>query len=315
MTQRRKFFKDSLKAGLGLAILTGGTTPTYAASSKRNTKASPYKLSLAEWSLRDWLNSGKISNLEFPEVTKREFGIEAVEYVSSFFKEKETDQNYLKELKKRSDDHGVKNVLIMVDMWGPEGALASPNAGERKKAAQNHHKWVDAAKQLGCHAIRVNASGYGDANYQDAKKYFADGLSQLVDYGQKNEISIVVENHGGFSSNGRWLAEVMRAVDHEYCGTLPDFGNFRIDVEKGIFYDPLVGMAELMPYAKGVSAKSMGIGPNGQDTTIDFPKMMNIVGAFGFEGYVGIEWGGGYAKMDAEEGIRATKKLLMEIIG
>ncbi|MFC4874627.1 sugar phosphate isomerase/epimerase family protein [Negadavirga shengliensis] len=317
MTQRRKFFKDSVKAGLGLAILSGATaTSSSAAPYKQTTaKTSPYKLSLAEWSLRDWLNSEKISNLEFPETSKKEFGIEAVEYVSSFFKGRETDQNYLRELKQRSDDHGVRNVLIMVDMWGTEGALASPKSDERKKAAQNHHKWVDAAKYLGCHAIRVNASGYRDANYQDAKNYFADGLSQLVDYGQKNDISIVVENHGGFSSNGRWLAEVMRAVDHDYCGTLPDFGNFGIDMEKGIFYDPLVGMAQLMPYAKGVSAKSMGIGPNGQDTTIDFPKMMNIVGAFGFEGYVGIEWGGGYAKMNAEEGIHATKKLLMEIIG
>ncbi len=312
MTQRRKFFKESLAAGLGLAVLPG-IGASAAPAKPKNRKNSPYTISLAEWSLRDWLNSEKISNLEFPETTKKVFDIHAVEYVSRFFKGKETDQQYLKELKQRSEDHGVANVMIMVDMWGDDGALAHPESNKRTQAANNHHKWVDAAKFLGCHAIRVNASGYGDAGYQDALGYFSDGLAKLVDYGAKNDISIMVENHGGLSSNGRWLADVMRKVDHPHCGTLPDFGNFRINLETGVFYDPYIGVAELMPYAKGVSAKSMGFGPNGQDTTIDFGRMMQIVEAFDFEGYVGIEWGGGYGKkMDAEEAIKATKKLLLE---
>lgn len=311
MTQRRKFFKDSLKAGLGLAMLPAFAKKAHSQPIKE--KKSPYTISLAEWSLRDWLNSDKISNLDFPATTKDVFDIHAVEYVSSFFKGQETDSDYLRELKKRSDDVGVRNVLIMVDMWGEDGALANPSESVRTKAAQNHHKWVDAAKFLGCHAIRVNASGYGDASYKDAMGYFAEGLSKLVDYGAKNQISIVVENHGGYSSNGNWLASVMRQVNHEYCGTLPDFGNFRVSLEQGVFYDPYIGTAELMPYAKGVSAKSMGFDHHGQDTTIDFKKMMNIVGAFGFEGYVGIEWGGGYGmKMDPEAAIKATKKLLLD---
>lgn len=310
MTQRRKFFKNTLKASVALAMLPSithaGSRPPFSG------KKSPYTISLAQWSLRDWLNSGKISNLDFPETTKKVFDIHAVEYVSSFFKGQETDRTYLSELKKRSDGEGVTNVLIMVDMWGPEGALASPEEATRKTAADNHHKWVDAAKFLGCHAIRVNASGYGDASYKDAQKYFADGLAKLVEYGAANEISILVENHGGYSSNGRWLADVMRAVDNSSCGTLPDFGNFRTNVEQGIFYDPYIGVAELMPFAKGVSAKSMGFDRQGKDTTIDFHKMMQIVEAFGFEGYVGIEWGGGYGvKMDPEEAIKATKKLLL----
>lgn len=310
MTQRRKFFKNTLKASVALAMMP---SITHAGSRPSpDGKKSPYTISLAQWSLRDWLNSGKISNLDFPETTKKVFDIHAVEYVSSFFKGQETDRTYLNELKKRSDGEGVTNVLIMVDMWGPEGALASPEEATRKTAADNHHKWVDAAKFLGCHAIRVNASGYGDASYKDAQKYFADGLAKLVDYGAANDISILVENHGGYSSNGRWLADVMRAVDNSYCGTLPDFGNFRTNVEQGIFYDPYIGVAELMPFAKGVSAKSMGFDRQGKDTTIDFHKMMQIVEAFGFEGYVGIEWGGGLGlKMDPEEAIKATKKLLL----
>lgn len=276
------------------------------------SKKSPYTISLAEWSLRNWLNSGKITNLDFPETTKKIFDIHAVEYVSSFFEGKETDKSYLSELKKRSDGAGVTNVLIMVDMWGADGAIASPDEATRKTAAENHHKWVDAAKFLGCHAIRVNASGYGDASYKDAQSYFADGLAKLAAYGASNEISILVENHGGYSSNGRWLADVMKAVGSDYCGTLPDFGNFRTNVEQGIFYDPYIGVAELMPYAKGVSAKSMGFDNEGKDTTIDFHKMMQIVAAFEFEGYVGIEWGGGYGrKMDPEEAVKATKALLL----
>lgn len=313
MTQRRKFFKNTLQAGVALAVLPGFSQA--ANVSAKQAKKAPYTISLAEWSLREWLNSGKITNLDFAETTKKVFDIDAVEYVSSFFKGKETDKSYLSELKKRSDGVGVTNVLIMVDMWGPEGAIASSEDGTRKTAAANHHKWVDAAKFLGCHAIRVNASGYGDATYKDAQNYFADGLSKLVEYGASNEISIVVENHGGYSSNGRWLADVMKAVDSKYCGTLPDFGNFRTNVEQGIFYDPYIGVAELMPYAKGVSAKSMGFDKQGKDTTIDFHKMMNIVSAFDFEGYVGIEWGGGYGmKMNPEEAVKATKKLLMASI-
>jgi sugar phosphate isomerase/epimerase len=313
MTQRRKFFKDSLKAGVGFALFSGILSKAKAGT--MNSIKSPYTISLAEWSLRDWLNSGKISNLDFPETTKKVFDIHAVEYVSSFFKGQETDANYLRELKSRSDGAGVQNVLIMVDMWGQDGALASPEESVRRAAAQNHHKWVDAAKYLGCHAIRVNASGYGNASYRDAMGYFADGLAKLTEYGASNQISVIVENHGGYSSNGRWLADVIRQVNSNYCGTLPDFGNFRTDLETGNFYDPYIGVAELMPYAKGVSAKSMGFDHHGQDTTIDFKRMMNIVAAFNFEGYVGIEWGGGLGMpMDAEAAVKATKQLILDSI-
>ncbi len=211
----------------------------------------------------------------------------------------------------RADDLDVRNVLIMVDMWGDHGTLASALASKRKIAADNHRKWVDAAKFLGCHAIRVNAHGYEAASYEDARDYFVDGLSQLVEYGASVGIRIVVENHGGYSSNGQWLVEVMQGVGSDYCGTLPDFGNFRIDGDKGIFYDPLQGMKELMPYAKGVSAKANNFDANGVETTMDFPEMLKIVQESDFEGYIGIEWGGGSnPTMIAEEGIRATQAAL-----
>jgi sugar phosphate isomerase/epimerase len=315
MISRRKFFQNGLMAGLGLAFVPKLSYSDTKESSTAKSKTSGLKISLAEWSLREWIRSGKISNLEFPETAKKVFGIDAVEYVSGFFDDKVTDQNYLKELKQRTDDQNIRNVLIMVDMWGPEGTLASPDSQKRKRAAQNHHKWVDAAKFLGCHAIRVNASGYGDAGYEDAKKYFADGLAQLVEYGKSNGVSILVENHGGHSSNASWLAAVMQEVNDDYCGTLPDFGNFRISREQGIFYDPLVGLSELMPYAKGVSAKANQFDSRGNETTIDYPKMMEIVKTAGFNGYIGIEWGGGgYSTMKPEDGIRTTKAFLVKNI-
>lgn len=303
---RRQFIKQSTFLGAGLAA-----APIIGCSPRQSSKDPRFKVSLAEWSLRDWIRSGKMTNLDFPKVAQSEFGINAVEYVTGFFDDKAEDMTYLKELKQRADDLGVRNVLIMVDMWADHGTLASADAGRRKTAAGNHRKWVDAAEFLGCHAIRVNAHGYEEASYQDARDYFVDGLSQLVEYGKSVDISIVVENHGGYSSNAQWLVEVMEGVNSNYCGTLPDFGNFRIDGDKEIFYDPLKGLTELMPFAKGVSAKANDFDRNGLETTMDFPAMLKVVEASDFEGYVGIEWGGGSnPAMNAEDGIRATQAAL-----
>lgn len=311
-TSRRNFISKSAKAGIAIATLPLACN-VKSGNAQATSASKSFDISLAQWSVRDMIRSGKISNLEFPTTAKNMFGINAVEYVSTFFNGKETDQSYLKELKQRGDDLEVKNVLIMVDMWGPDGELGNPQEQKRITAATNHHKWVDAAAFLGCHAIRVNASGYGEASFADAKNYFADGLNKLVEYGAQNNISIVVENHGGHSSNASWLAAVMKAVNHDYCGTLPDFGNFRIDKEKGIFYDPLKGVAELMPYAKGVSAKSNDFDKFGTETTIDYDAMMAIVHRHGYHGYIGIEFGGGGSLTSPEEGIKATKALLEKL--
>jgi sugar phosphate isomerase/epimerase len=306
MNTRRSFIKQSAILGAGLL-----TIPIIGCSPGGDMQAPGFKVSLAEWSLRDRIRSGKMTHLDFPQVAQSEFAIEAVEYVSGFFDDKVEDMKYLKELKQRANDLGVTNVLIMVDMWGYHGTLASANASARKVAAENHRKWIDAAKYLGCHAIRVNAHGYEDASYEDARGYFVDGLSQLVGYGEDAGISVVVENHGGYSSNAQWLVEVIQGVGSDYCGTLPDFGNFRIDGEKGILYDALQGMRELIPYAKGVSAKANNFDVNGNETTMDFPAMLRVVEESDFEGYVGIEWGGGREPtMTAEDGIRATQAAL-----
>ena len=262
---------------------------------------SPFKISLAQWSLHRTLRSGKITNLDFPKVAKEEFGISGVEYVNSFFKDKAKNTAYLDDLKKRCNDNGVESILIMVD---GEGALGDADSEKRTKSVENHYRWVTAAKHLGCHSIRVNAKSKGV--FSEQVKLAADGLKRLSTFAQKHDINVIVENHGGLSSNGQWLAQVIRKVNMNNCGTLPDFGNFR--VSKGENYDRYIGVAALMPFAKAVSAKSHDFDKDGNETNTDFQKMMQIVQDSGYQGWVGIEYEG--KKLDEYEGIKATKALL-----
>lgn len=266
-----------------------------------------FEISLAQWSLHRALKSKKMDNLDFPKVAKQEFGISGIEYVNQFFKNKAEDGKYLADLKQRCGDHGVESILIMID---GEGALGDADKKKRKKAVENHHKWVAAAKFLGCHSIRVNAQSSG--SYQDQVGLAAEGLASLSEYAKSIGINVLVENHGGLSSNGQWLAQVIRKVGMDNCGTLPDFGNFAIQRagrnRKEIMYDRYLGMAALMPFAKAVSAKSRDFDKDGNETKTDFMKVMQIVLDAGYHGWVGIEYEG--RELGEFEGIKATKKLL-----
>lgn len=263
-----------------------------------------FRISLAEWSLNAALFNGTMTNLDFPRRAMEEFGIDVVEYVNSFFKDKARDEAYLQELKQRCDDAGVRSGLIMCD---GEGSLGDPDEAKRIKAVENHHQWVDAAKFMGCHSIRVNAHSEGE--YEEQMKLAADGLSRLTEYGSARDINIIVENHGGLSSDGQWLAGVISRVGHPRCGTLPDFGNFW--GPDGKLFDRYEGTRLMMPFAKGVSAKSYGFDDAGNETTIDYRRMLKIVVASGYRGHIGIEYEG--EKHAPEEGIRLTKALLERI--
>jgi sugar phosphate isomerase/epimerase len=265
-----------------------------------------FKISLAEWSLHRSIRAGKLTNLDFPKVAKRDFGIEAIEYVNQFFMEKAEDEAYLTELKTICGGEGVRSLLIMCD---GEGQLGDPDDTNRKRAVENHHKWVSAAKLLGCHSIRVNAATGGQGSSEEQQKRAADGLHALADYASRFSINVIVENHGGLSSNGAWLAGVMQQVNLPNCGTLPDFGNFRI--AEGEDYDRYKGTEELMPFAKGVSAKSYDFDEDGDETTIDYKRMLKIVLDAGYRGHIGVEYEG--SRLDEYEGIRATKKLLERV--
>lgn len=296
-TTRRDFSKTLLATGAGLGLSTMMANTARAADPL-------YQISLAQWSLHKSLFAGKLDNLDFAAHTKKNFDIDAIEFVNQFFKDKAKDAKYIAELKKRSADAGVKNVLIMCD---GEGQLGNPQLKERAKAVENHFKWVEAAKELGCHSIRVNAASGG--SYEDQIHRAADGLRALSEFAADHDINVIVENHGGLSSNGEWLAAVIQKVDHERCGTLPDFGNFR--VSNDVTYNRYKGVLELMPYAKAVSAKSHDFNDQGDEIHTDYLRMMKIVLAAGYHGYVGIEYEG--SKVSEDEGIMLTKRLLERV--
>ena len=304
MGTRREFLKKSAAITGGVSVMgLGGAT-----MSSSSSKDPLFKISIAEWSLNKSIRNGEVDHLDFAKIAKRNFDIDAIEYVNQLFADKTGgSNNYIKEMKTIADGEGVKSLLIMCD---GEGALGDPNNAARTTAVENHYKWVNAAKYLGCHSIRVNAQSEGE--YDEQMKLAADGLRRLTEYGAKNNINVIVENHGGLSSNGKWLSGAMDMVNHPRCGTLPDFGNFYLGTweDKGNeWYDRYLGVEELMPYAKAVSAKSNNFNTDGTEKDTDYSKMMKIVLDAGYRGYVGIEYEG----PNEMDGIAATKKLLEKV--
>ena len=315
--------RRSLLHAAGAVLLADGLLSRAARAAAPATvpldaQAPLFRISLAEWSLHRALGGGELDHLDFPLAARRDYGIEAVEYVNTFFRDRsaprpegpayfrgrESDRRYLRELRQRCRDEGVRSLLIMCD---DEGAIGDPDAAARARTVENHYKWVDAARFLGCHSIRVNAQSRGTPNEQRALA--SDGLSRLTEFAARRDINVIVENHGGISSNGAWLAGVIRAVGHRRCGTLPDFGNFQ--VSEGEQYDRYQGVSELMPHAKAVSAKSHEFDAEGNETRTDYLRMLRIVLESGYRGWVGVEYeGGGLSEPD---GIRATKALLERV--
>ncbi len=296
--ERRTFL--ALGAGTVSGLCLNGCTSLEAMMAGQKE---PFKISLAQWSLHRRLRGQqepKLDNLDFAKETSH-LGIESVEYVNQFFMDKAKDTKYLAEMKKRAKDNGVKSLLIMCDR---EGNLGEPDSERRTQAVENHYKWVDAAKFLGCHSIRVNARSSG--TYEEQMKLAADGLSRLSEFATDYKINVIVENHGGLSSNGKWLASVIEKVNLPNCGTLPDFGNFPPEIDR---YE---AVKMLMPYAKAVSAKSYDFDEEGNETKIDYYRMMDIVLAAGYHGYAGIEYEG--KRLSENDGILATKRLLEKIL-
>jgi sugar phosphate isomerase/epimerase len=291
-TTRRSFLQQTVLASAALTIGGGSTL---------GAKNVPFKISLAEWSLHRALFGKKLDHLDFPRTAKQDYGIEAIELVNQFMMKKAQDQEYLTEFKKRADTEGVKILLIMCD---GEGALGDPDSAKRKQAVENHYKWADAARYFGGHSIRVNADAKGQGTFEEQQKRAADGLRSLSEYCAKKGLNCIVENHGGLSSNGEWLAGVMRMVNLPNCGTLPDFGNFTE-------YDRYKGVTEMMPFAKAVSAKSHDFDDKGNCVETDYRRMAKIVLNAGYHGHFGIEYEG--SKLQEPEGIRATKRLLEKV--
>lgn len=314
--RRRDFLKTSVLA-TGAGFLAGACTDPSGSAEAASPGFKPdlYRISLAQWSLHRTIRDGTLDPLNFPVYAREKFGIDGVEYVNGLFTDRRTDSDYLTELKNRCSGAGVTSVLIMCD---GEGRLGDPDETARTQTIDNHRRWIDAASFLGCHSIRVNAQSEGDWDTQ--RDLAADGLRRLTEVAAGQDINVIVENHGGISSNGAWLAEVMRTVDHPRCGTLPDFGNW--DIGDGEQYDFYEGTRELMPFARAVSFKThiLAAEPGGAHYRtdwagnryeIDFTRLMRIVLDAGYRGWVGIEYEGN--EVDEPTGIRQSRDVLVRI--
>ncbi|SHF81582.1 sugar phosphate isomerase/epimerase family protein [Flavisolibacter ginsengisoli] len=313
MSSRREFLTQ-VGGATALGFLVSACSSSKAAGATNGASPFFYEMSLAEWSLHKALFANKITNLDFPGIAKKQYGISVVEYVNQFFKDKANDTKYLGELLTRCKDNGVTNHLIMCD---GEGSLGDPDAAKRKQAVENHYKWVDAAKFLGCRTIRVNA--FGDGSAEDVQKAAIESLSQLGEYAGKENINVIVENHGHYTSDGNWMVRLMKGVNRSNVGVLPDFNNFCVKREGGGTwsgkcieeYDRYKGVKQMMPYAKGASAKTIDFDANGNCVETDYVRMLQIIKDSGFKGYIGIEYEG--EKLSEDEGIRKTKALLEKV--
>ena len=309
METRRSFVKKTL---FGCVALMSPFTRVFASSS--GLKSTLPKISLAQWSLNRAFFNGELNALDFPDIAKNSFGINAVEYVNAFYKEYGGNEKFWNQLKRKADEVEVKNLLIMVD---DEGELGNPDNKERTRAIENHYKWINAAKLLGCHSIRVNAFGQG--NKIKLKNTLVDGLGRLSDYGAKENINVLIENHGLHTSDAKFITSIIKEVNHPNLGTLPDFGNWCLNAKWGStqndkcteLYEPYQGVTEFLPYAKGVSAKSYNFDRNGNETFLDYRRFLKIVKESGFNGFIGIEYEG--EKLSEPEGIKATKALIEKV--
>ena len=310
-SNRRIFIKQAALTAAGVAAAS--LIPSFSLFAEEQKKFD-FKISLAEWSLHKDLFSGKITNLDFPVIAKMKYDINAVEYVNQFFKDKAKDISYLNQLKQRCTDNGVTSVLIMVDQ---EGLLGDKDNTQREQAVENHYKWVEASKYLGGHAIRVNL--HGNSNAEEWHEASVKSLRKLTEFAAKMDMTILAENHGTWSSNAGMLAKVIQEVNHKNCRTMVDFANFCVRREKGDlwespcveWYDKYKGVEELLPYAKGESAKTFDFNDAGEESNSDFTRMLSLVKASPYRGYIGIEYEGD--RLSEDEGIKASKKLLEKI--
>lgn len=326
--KRRNFIRNSSRFSLAVSLLgvyacketkKNGTKATETMETDEKAMEPFFKLSLAQWSIHRMIREEGVDPYTFAEMAKN-WGFGGLEYVSQLYAEELEKEEYSKEAmaafvakcNAESQKHGLENLIIMID---GQGDLATTDAVKRKQAVENHYKWVDAAAAMGCHSIRVNLSGSDTPEEWIASSL--DGLTQLATYAKDQNINVIVENHGGLSSNGALLAEVMTKVNMDNCGTLPDFGNFCIkrkdpkDYSAGCaeMYDIYKGVEELMPHAKAVSAKSHNFDADGNETEIDYVKMLQIVKDAGYVGYIGVEYEG--SELGEEAGIIATKELML----
>ena len=267
--------------------------PPSTSSSAEKRTTPPLRLSLAEWSLRREILDFQPRHLELARVAKDVFGLDAIEYRSTFFADKATDFGYLGEMKKRQEDLGVRAVLIEVENEGPLGAQED---WDRWTAIDAHFKWLAAAAFLGCESVSVPAEGLvRGAPYLD---WMADSLQRLGGIAKPYGINVLVANRVGLACDGSWMAKLMDRTAVPWVGAHPHVGN--VDLGGGKAYPRYQGVEEMMPFAKALSVR-------GGSSEIEFGKIAKLAAESNYARYVGIEWDGAG---DPREGTKRTIELV-----
>ena len=304
MTPTRRDFLGTAAAALGLGAVGCAKVPARRDAPLAHVGMPVFPLSLGQWSLHRMIRSGALRPVDFPRFARERFDVGAVDYVSTLLGDVALDDPWLDELRRRADDVGVDAHVLLIDL---EERLGDPDATRRAIAVDGHRRWIEAARILGCHAVRVNAYSAGSADEQ--MRLCAEGLYRLCDLADPLGLDVLVENHGGLSSRGDWLAALVASVGHPRLGSLPDFGNW--EYAPGLWYDRYRGVAELMPSARAVSAKAHDFDASGNETSTDFERMLRVVAAAGYTGPLEVEYEG--ERLSEEDGIRATIRLIRTV--
>ena len=331
---RRSFIKKTLVASSTVPMFTNNLW------SQLNLKQNNIKISLQCFSFANVLMNGKMSILDFPKLVRKDFNIEAAEYWNIPFIQKRNDRDFIREINNKTSDYGLKNTIMLVDLFDlktrESKSICHPDIIKRKIAIQEHKEWIEVAKSIGCESIRLNL-WTEEKDPLEVKKISEEGLNQLLEFSTKMDMSIVIENHGGFTSDATWLVDLIKSINHSNLGTLPDFGTSNFCIQRAenkdesqIFnskclnqYDKYKGVEQMLPYAKGISAKSISFKDNGEEETTDFKRMVNLIKNYSFKGYMAIEYSGGFMRMygdkqkqylSSHDGVKATKKLIKKYL-
>ena len=246
-------------------------------------------ISIAQWALVEEIRAGKWKTLDFPKIAREDFDINGIEFVNTLFEVPHF--SYLKRLKQNANDFGVTMVLIMVD---DEGETCTQSKEERKQTVINHQKWIDIAHFLGCHAIRTNCRGPENAPKEEALKWASETYNMMLEYAIQANISVLIENHGGFSDDPDWMVALMKEVNNLNFGTYPDWRSPSDN------FDNYEYLQKTLPYAGGMSYRN-------QPTEEITAKMIKLCKETGYQGWYGIESSG-------REEIRKGKELLKKYL-
>ena len=276
---RRDFIEKT-----ALLSATGLIAPALALKSKTMTSRMTYDdISLAQWALVQEIRDGKWKNLDFPRVAREDFGLNGIEFVNTLFEV--PTANYLNQLKKNADDHGVEMVLIMVDH---EGDGCEPTAELRKQFVINHRKWIDIAQYLGCKSIRTNCRGPENVDKDEALKWAAESYHMLLEHAMEAGIGVSIENHGGVSNDADWMVSLLKEVNNLYFGSYPDWRSPTDD------FDNINYLEKMLLWALGMSYRN-------QPTEAGSAKMIKMCHDAGYRGWYGIESSGREAIMQGKE--------------